>query len=282
LIGRAAMKFNHLTILFLFLLYGTNLLGQSNDLFLGVKLRPEVQTLVKEIERKTGKKINTGFIEHEDFMLGSSFITEQGEAVIRIDASLENSGRRLEAVVVHELLHLRLRTNGYPVFLFSPTIKTARGLAQDVEQPNANDLASMIEHQIFKSEMKKFGVFEVLDLAGDTFEQAKRSRGRAGSQADSINYARAILEYQNPKDIDDLKKIYEENGWQRSLQNGKEIADIISRAKLVMPKDSETTFLQCLLILYLPPDSSFTFRLTPDPDLKAYRQLIINTAEKTR
>lgn len=278
-----AMKFIRLALIVLFPFHTHYVFcAQSNDLFLGIKLRPGVQAIVKEIERKTGGKINASFIEQEDFMLGSSFISDDGEAVIRVDFNLENDPRKLEAVIAHELLHLQLRVNDYPVFLFSPEIKTAKGPAQDVEQPNVNDLASMIEHHIFQNEMKKFGLFEKLDLAGDTIRQAGRSKGRADSQADSINYARAVLEYINQKDVEDLKKAYEENGWRRSLESGKEIAGIISQAKIQTPKDSEDIFLKCISILYRPPGSAFTFKLTLDPGLKAYRRMIINTAGRAK
>ena len=250
-------------------------------MFLGIKLRAEVQSLVKEVEKKTGKKIDAEFSELGNFQLGSSYISDRGTAVIQVNFSLEDNPKKLEAVIAHELLHLRLRVNGYPTFLFSPTIKTAKGLAQDVEQPNANDLTSMIEHQIFKSEMKKFGLLDLIDLAGDIAKQARKNKGQADSQADAINYARAILEYQNPKDIEEVRKIYAANNWKRSLQEGKAIADIISQANPQTPKDAENIFLQCILKLYTSPNSLLTFKLTLDPSVKAYRQMIINTAKQS-
>ncbi len=276
------MKFNRLTIILLLLLLGGNVFAQSKDLFLGIRLRPEVQAIVSEIEKKTGKKIYAEFTVQKDFFLGSSYISERGLAIIQIDAELEDTPQKLEAVIAHELLHLRLRVNNYPVFLFSPTIKTAKGLAQDVEQPNANDLTSMIEHRIFKSDLEKFGLYKLIDLAGDTAREAKRNKGKEDGQVDSINYARAILEYQNPKDVEAVRKAYEENGWTRSLREGKQIADIISQSNLQTPKDVETVFLKCILILYVPPKSSFTLKLTPDTQVKAYRQMTINTQRKSK
>lgn len=275
------MNFRRLTVILFILLLAGNVFAQSKDLFLGIKLRPEVQAIVSEIEKKTGKKIYAEFTGQKDYFLGSSYVSEKGLAIIQVDAELEDTPQKLEAVIAHELLHLRLRVNNYPVFLFSPTIKTAKGLAQDVEQPNANDLTSMIEHRIFKSDMEKFGLYKLIDLAGDTAREAKRNKGKEDSQADSINYARAILEYQNPKDIEAVRKVYEANGWTRALREGKQIADIISQSSLQTPKDAENAFLKCVLILYVPPKSSFTLKLTPDPQIKAYRQMIIDTQRKS-
>ena len=47
--------------------------------FLGIKLRPEVQAIVQEIEGKSGKRILAEFIEQENFMFGSSYIGELTE-----------------------------------------------------------------------------------------------------------------------------------------------------------------------------------------------------------
>ncbi len=251
--------------------------AQSSDGFLGIKLRSEVQAIVKEIERKTGEEIYAEFIDQRDFLLGSSFITEEGVPVVLIDFSFEDNPKKLEAVIAHELLHLRLRVNNYPTFVFSPRVQTAKGRAIDTEQSNINSLKNMIEHQIFKAEMEKFGLYKLIDLAGDTAKQAKKEKGQENSQADSINYARAILEYQSLKDIEEVRKVYEENGWKRALQTGKAIADIISQAKLNTPKDAETVFLQCILKLYPPPRPTYTFKLTLDPKNKFFRRMIINT-----
>ncbi len=264
-----------LTILLSFLCPVT-LTSQTKDSLLGVKLRPEVLLLVTEVETKTGEKIDAEFIELPEFELGTSYISDDGVAVIRVDYKIEKDPKKLQAVIVHELLHLRLRVNGYPTFLFSPTVKTAKGLAQKVEQSNVNDVTSMIEHRIFESEMKKFGLFDVIDLAGDILRLAKRNKGREDEQSDTINYARAILEYQNVRDIEAVRAAYKSNGWERSLRSGRVLADIIRNPALKSPSDSEATFLRCVTELYLPQNASFVFTLTIDPSVKAYRQMIIN------
>lgn len=247
--------------------------AQTERLLLGLKLRAEVRAIADEVERKTGTKIVAVFDEFENvYTLGSSFIDTDGTPYIRVNPNLRSQKAKLEAVVAHELLHLRLRADGYPVFLFSRSVKTARGLAQDVEQPNVNDLTSLIEHRIFKSEMDKLGLNQIVDLAGDTERDAAR-RTDAGSQSDSLNFARALLEYQNPADVERLRKIYVRNKWQRSLREGQEIADLISRSKYNAPKDSVAVFRLCLTKLYPTPRPS---KLTADNSIKAYRQFIIS------
>lgn len=248
--------------------------AQNDKLFLGIKLRPEVRQIADEIELKTKKKIVAVFDEFEnEFTLGSSFIGEDGIAYLRVNPNLQTQKQKLEAVVAHEFLHLRLRANNYPVFLFSPKVQTMRGLAQDVEQPNVNDLTSFIEHRIFKEEMNKLGLNQLIDLAGDTERAAKQRFGDQDSQVDTINFVRALLEYQNPSDVQRLRQIYVKNKWQISLKKGQEIADLIDKSPLNSPEAVAAVFKLCLAKLYPTPRPA---KLTLDKSVKTYRQYIIS------
>ncbi|HVE57574.1 MAG TPA: hypothetical protein VNB22_12145 [Pyrinomonadaceae bacterium] len=260
-------------IIGLIAIFGLEIFAQNDKLFLGIRLRPEVRAIADEVEQKTKKKIYAVFTEFVDqYMLGASFINEDGTAYLRVNTILKPQKQKLEAVIAHELLHLRLRADNYPVFLFAPSVKTRRGLAQDVEQSNANDLASLIEHRIFKAEMDKFGLNQTLNLAGDTERSAERRSGEEDGQSDAINFARAVLEYQNREDIENLRKIYIKNKWQKSIRIGQEIADLISRSKIDSPEASARVFSLCIAKLYPSPRP---FRLTPDKTVKAYRQMLI-------
>ena len=102
--------------------------AQARDTVLGVRLNPEVISIVEEIESKTHKPLLAMFAELEEFQLGSSFIDDDtGTATVYVDSTLENESKRLEAVITHELLHLELRVNNYPTFIFSPSVRTAKG-----------------------------------------------------------------------------------------------------------------------------------------------------------
>ena len=252
-----------------------NVPAQNTKLFLGIKLRPEVQALADDIENKTKRRISADYVEYsgEDrFMLGSSFIHTDGVPYLAVSIDLRQQPKKAEAVIAHELLHLRLRANDYPVFLFDPRVKTKRGLAQDVEQSNVNDLTSLIEHQAFKSEMERFGLNDVLNLAGDAERDALARRGEADGQADAINFARAVLEYKNSTDIETLRKIYRDNDWLQSEKIGQDIANIIKRARLDSPAATASVFRLCAAKLYPTPRP---FKLTPDKSVTTYKQMLI-------
>jgi hypothetical protein len=247
--------------------------------FMGIKLRTEVQAYSDEIEKKTGKKIIGIFSpfekKEEEGVLGVSFINEEdGIAYVGVKDNLEGQTKKLEAVIAHELLHLRQRVRGFPVFLWSPTVKTSKGFAQDVEQSNVNDLLSLIEHQVFRDEMEKLGLDKFLDLSKEAIQGAKKLKGTEDGQAESINFCRAILEFQNPKDLETYRKVFIENGWQTAIKIGEAMAEIIKQQKITTPAQTQAVFSRCLIKLYNTPRA---FKFRRNLNIKQYRQMIIST-----
>jgi hypothetical protein len=268
------MKSKTVTLLLLVLI-AVSVSAQQGKILLGIKLQPEIAALADEIEKKTGKTIYAEFTGLEEYMIASSFINEDdGRPIVLVRPDFEGDDKKLPAILAHELLHLRLRVNNFPTFVFSPDVKTQRGRAIDVEQGNINDLKDLIEHRVFRPEMEKFGVYGVLDIAGDTAKNAASRKGKRESNADAINYARAVLEYQDPKDLKKVTALFTANGWKRSIKVGSEMADIINNSAIKTPADDEAVFLQCLSKLF-PPPGGYSFKLKPDPANKHFRRMIV-------
>lgn len=251
---------------------------------LGVRLGPEVTSWLEEVERKLGKKVYAEFAELDpadaggDYTLGTSYLTGAGVGVVRVDESFRGRDERLtEAVIGHELLHLRLRARGYPLFLFAPEVQTMKGPAEDVEQPNVNDLVSMIEHRVFAPEMRRTGFDKLIDLT-NYLESARRQRGSPDGQAEVLNYARAALEWDNPTLLDELTKIYQANRWTRSLAGGRRLTATIRAAGVRTPAEVNALLLRCLPILY-----NAEFRVEPDtqfPLARIYPQFLIRSPRR--
>jgi hypothetical protein len=251
---------------------------------LGVRLSTEVSSWLAEVERKLGREVYAEFAELDpedaggDYTLGTSYLTRAGVGVVRVDESFRGRGEKLtEAVIGHELLHLRLRARGYPLFLFAPEVKTLRGPAEDVEQPNVNDLVSMIEHRVFAPEMRHTGFDKLIDLT-NYLESARRSRGSPDGQAEVLNYARAALEWDDLRRLEELTKIYQINRWTRSLAGGRRLAETIRAAGVQTPAEVTALFLRCLPILY-----GAEFRVEPDtqfPLARIYPQLLIRSPRR--
>lgn len=256
---------------------------QSNRM-LGVRLSTEVTSWLEEVERKLGKEVYAEFAELDpanaggDYTLGTSYLTGAGVGVVRVDESFRGRGERLtEAVIGHELLHLRLRARGYPLFLFAPEVQTMKGPAEDVEQSNVNDLVSMIEHRVFAPEMRRTGFDKLIDLT-NYLQSARRQRGSPDGQAEVLNYARAALEWDNPVLLDELTKIYQTNRWTRALAGGRRLAETIRAAGVRTPQEVTALFQRCLPILY-----NAEFRVEPDaqfPLARIYPQFLIRSPRR--
>lgn len=223
---------------------------------LGLRLSAEVSGWLEEVEEKLGREVYAEFAEldaadaADDYTLGVSYLTGTGVGVVRVDESFRGrSAKATEAVVGHELLHLRLRARGYPLFLFSPEVLTAHGRAVDVEQSNVNDLVSLIEHRVFASEMRRTGFDKLVDLTNG-LEAARRRRGREDGQAETLNYARASLEWDDPRLLGELARVHQANGWARSLADGRRLADIIRASNITTPAEVAPVFLRCMAVLY--------------------------------
>ena len=246
---------------------------------LGVRLGAEASLWLEEVEGKLGREVYAEFAELDpedaggDYTLGTSYLTRAGVAVVRVDESFRARGaRQTEAVVAHELLHLRLRARGYPLFLFSPTVKTRRGPAQDVEQEHVNDLVSLIEHRVFAAEMRRTGFDKLIDLTNG-LEAARRAGRNEDGQAEMLNYARALLEWQDARLVEEFAAIYRAHGWTRALEGGRRLADIIRASDIRTPANVAPVFLRCMAVLY---DASF--RVEPDRSFalsKIYTQMLI-------
>lgn len=253
---------------------------------LGVRLGAEVSAWLDEVEEKLGGEVYAEFAELDeasaggDYTLGVSYLTAAGVGVVRVDESFRARGAKAtEAVIGHELLHLRLRARGYPLFLFSPEVMTMRGPAEDVEQSNVNDLVSLIEHRAFADEMRRTGFDRLIDLTG--WLESARVKGPADEgQAVTINFARAALEWDDPARLAELERIYRAKGWVRSLADGRRLGDIIRSSRVAAPGDVTPVFLRCMSVLYRADfgvEADRRFRLS-----KIYPQMLIHARRPRR
>ncbi|HEX8722595.1 MAG TPA: hypothetical protein VF736_18405 [Pyrinomonadaceae bacterium] len=248
---------------------------------LGVVLGREASSWLGEVEGRLGREVYAEFAELDpegaggDYTLGASYLTRAGVGVVRVDESVRARGARAtEAVIAHELLHLRLRARGYPLFLFSPEVMTRRGPAQEVEQEHVNDLVSLIEHRVFAAEMRRSGFDKLIDLTNG-LDAARRRRGERDGQAEALNYARASLEWGDPRLLEELAGVHRANGWTRSLGEGRRLSEIIRGANITSPRDVAPVFLRCMSVLY-----AADFRLDTDarfPLSKIYPQVLIRS-----
>jgi hypothetical protein len=182
---------------------------------LDVKLRPGSERLLIEVEKLYGRPLAVERIVPPGGGWGSSRVDPDGTPRIRI--APEAAGD--EAIIVHELLHLKLRAQGAPVFLWKSRASEARlkSLA-DVQ----SQLYDAIQHRAFAGEMRALR----LDSSGrfrDQLNSMIRNRRFDGAATDlgkAVVAARVFLEFGEGPELGALRAWYAQAGWQQSLVFG--------------------------------------------------------------
>ncbi len=119
--------------------------------FCGISLREAGRKLLNEVESKTGKT-TVAECKPLDWKKGHSDFLSDGTPHICLDP-----GKVTEEVIVHELSHLRLEINGYPVFCWELT----QVISQDPAWPNLQamfvEIQDHLSHHVFFSHLRQLG-----------------------------------------------------------------------------------------------------------------------------
>lgn len=188
---------------------------QTGRTVLDVKLRPGTERLLNEVEKLYGRPLAVERIVPPGGGWGSSRVDPDGTPRIRI--APEAAGD--EAIIAHELLHLRLRANGAPIFLWKSTASEARLRALGEVQ---GQLYDSIQHRSFSGEMRTMGLDPTRrfrDQLRDTIRR-RRFEGAATDLGKAVVGARVFLEFGQGPELEALRRWYAEAGWQQSLLFG--------------------------------------------------------------
>lgn len=174
---------------------------------------------------------------------GSSRVDPDGTPRIRI--APEAAGD--EAIIAHELLHLRFRAKGAPIFLWKSTASEARLRALGEAQ---GQLYDSIQHRSFVGDMRAMGLdprARLRDQLRDTIRR-RRFEGAATDLGKAVVAARVLLEFGEGPELQALRRWYAEAGWQQSLLFGNRA--ILALTPLVTePKAQAEQFITALRAL---------------------------------
>jgi hypothetical protein len=222
-------------------------------ILLGVKLRPQLVDLLIEVEGLFGnKQVQARFErvrESREFVdrVGTTEITKDGTPIIKVDDSIDSKDKlRIERIVAHELLHLRLRGKRFPLFTFN-------GAAPLMNQFNfylataRHAIRNGIEHWMFAADMRRMGFDASAELKrGFDILKQQAKPGYGDDILLTLNYFRALLEYDDPKLLAELRLFYLDHQWERMIESGEKLAALVLATKPQTPDDVKATFLQCL------------------------------------
>jgi hypothetical protein len=210
----------------------------------GVKLRPEAAEVLEAVERVSGKSVSVSLRDDlAEAVQGYSFTAQDGTPTI----VLARGKGQNEENIVHELFHLKMLNDGYPLFDFdmSDAERSANGKLYLLMRTLIYD---PITHSLFYPKMRQMG----LDPDSNTREQLQKNRLR--SEQPSVEwlatyFMKVSLETSDPKLRDEVEHWYEEKGWTVALQRGRALLQVIES----LSEDPESVALivvKCLNVLF--------------------------------
>jgi hypothetical protein len=227
--------------------------GGKERLLLGIRLRPQLAQLLAEVEGLFGnQQVQAKFQrvrESREFVdrVGTTEITKDGTPIIKVDDSIDPKDElRIERIIAHELLHLRLRGRKFPLFSFSGPPRLINRFNFYLTTTR-HAVRNGIEHWMFAADMRRMGFDASAELKRG-FDILKR-QARPGYGDETLlvlNYFRALLEYDDLKLLAELRLFYLERHWEKMIESGEKLAALVLAAKPQTPDNVKATFLQCL------------------------------------
>lgn len=227
--------------------------SRRERILLGIKLRPQLVDLLVEVEGLFGnKQVQARFErvrESREFVdrVGTTEITKDGTPIIKIDDSIDPKDElRIERIVAHELLHLRLRGRRFPLFTFNGSSKLMSKFNFYLATAR-HAIRNGIEHWMFAADMRRMGFDASAELKRgfDILKQQARP-GYGDDILLTLNYFRALLEYDDPKLLAELRLFYLDHRWGKIIESGEKLAALVLAAQPQRPDEVKATFLQCL------------------------------------
>lgn len=208
--------------------------------------------LKSSIEKHYGKAIRIEETESDNpDYCGETSVTRDGTPIIRVNARIAHK----EEVVVHEMLHLELRKNGYPRYVLA----CSDNLALDKETTAnlwrmVNNVRDVIEHHTFL-----FPAMERMALDPYAAMRAIYRRNLESGYVrtfddpvyQAFNYMKISLESNDPAVQEQLDDCYRSGGWHASLAKGRQLVEAVKQKKITRPQDEVALCLSVLNTLFV-------------------------------
>jgi hypothetical protein len=209
-----------------------------------VCLRPESADLLAEVERLYGKPVD--FAETTKAAVGDSGVYRDGTPYIEINPVMYRRGRlRQEAVIAHELFHLKMKADGYPIVRIE-----REGTSPDEYQfllETVRLVFDPIEHHLFAAQMREMGLDPDAEVE-DHFRELDPDQSTAGftnSYQRAMTFMRVTLECTR-ETATRIERLYKLKGWGAPLETGKKMAELVYSHKQYSPDDEVDVYLKCL------------------------------------
>jgi hypothetical protein len=203
----------------------------------GIHLRGPAVELLDSVEKLYGKPISERIDKAlPEGVLGYADVSAIGEPVIAIS---DPTGRT-EENIVHELFHLKMQAEGYPLFEFSDIMSRdgeyLRKMRELINDP--------LSHSLFFPQMKAMGLDPTANLRAQ-YELNRKSPNTQTEDFLATYYFKLAMETADESLLDDAAQWYRAEGWHASLETGKALVEIVRTEHPHSPREMISTFIEC-------------------------------------
>ncbi len=216
-----------------------------------LEISANLQHLVEEVERKYGKKVKYEISEEVDESnFGETEVDGTGTPTIKLSRKGLN-----EITIAHELMHLVLRKEGYPIIAW--WLPKGKDTIENIEYLKwvRALLFDPILHTIIHRRLRSIEFNESEDLVKEWENALKEDRlsyvsGPNKGKKLILEYFRMVLELNDDNVREKVTKYYEKKGWYKEKNLGRILANKIIDTKEMDSKRAVKTFVECLNILH--------------------------------
>ena len=215
----------------------------------GTVLRPETAKLWHDVEARYGRPVRTERPE-ELAANAEAVVTDDGTPVIRIRESVAPT----EVRIAHELLHLQMVSEGF-VYSIEPRFRAGNVTPENLALfgRTTRVVHNGVLHWMLYPKLRSMG----LNPSEDFGEKLAETFFSAGAAADvmteqdlALNFFKASVEVDDPEISERLAAHYLANGWQRSLETGRAMAESVVNGRPDSAQREVEIFLACMNRLF--------------------------------
>jgi hypothetical protein len=214
---------------------------------LGVKIRPQVQGLLASVEKGYGKPVSFSKADTGQDSAGDSSVGQDGTPTVRVNPA---HGGLTEENVAHELIHLRLKLEGFPLVR---TLGYPEGYVGARMDPRKEAywrkifrlVRDSIEHWSFYPELRRMGIEPGIVLRdGFDAEIASgvdpyiRYTAQGAVIGRRVEYMRACLEL-GAGERRRVAEWYGKENWSGDRLKGDELAAVVTGSRRPLTPEAE-------------------------------------------
>lgn len=218
---------------------------QTRRIIFGIELNQESDRLLNHIEQIYGKNVREEIIPESLVpAIAEASISDDGTPIIRI----KKSDKRIEESITHELHHLQLIAEGFPVISFDGDENVIKPYEKVLLILNRY-IYDQIEHRIFFPKMREAGFSPDEIYKAEVNDILNKNHIEGPQIAITAFYFYHALNVKDHNLIDRLTSMYKKNHLDQPLEDGQKLLKIIEGYMPLTPESAAKAYQDCLNLL---------------------------------